>query len=550
MRLAPRLLLAFGAVAVICIGGLGFWLREDRRARETSRFDEEVKGACSRVAGEIVSQADRDQKLMKGACQSGALVDRTLIAIESGELADRRIGLAALVPAEREAFDLDELMLVTEHGEVLGADPRALFSQPADAVIARLSHGNAVFRILPKQRAIAVGCTRTQGRRSASLLGIRRVESLLARVARTANVTASISNSAAPSPTQSTAVCHVADASGTKMSIAVATSTTALAEQLRRLDERVFIAAMIALGLALAVATILARSLGRPLALLANEARKVALGEAKPIAARGGGEIAELVSAYNRMIDDLQSARRRLAFVSRVAAWREVAKRVAHEVKNPLAPIRAAVETLRRLRARQDPAFDGYFDEATATVLNEVQRISIIVTEFSQFARLPRPKLEWVDIAEAVRHVLVLNEAAAPKVKLELRLPPQLPKVMADRDQLVQVLLNLVGNAIDAVKGRPSPGVRIAVEHTGAQRYRIVVSDNGVGVPENVSSQLFEPHVTTKPQGAGLGLAIARRIAIEHGGDLWLAETGPAGSSFILELPIEPPLVSEGTDDA
>ncbi len=550
MRLAPRLLIAFGAVAIACVGGLGFSLREDRRARETSRFDEEVKSACSRVAGEIARQAERDQKLVKGACQSGALVDRTLIAIESGELSERRVGLAALVPAEREAFDLDELMLVTDRGEVLGADPRALFSKSREDVMARVSHEKTSFQLVPRPGAIAVGCTRTQGGRSASLLGVRHVESLLARVARTVNVTASVGNSAPSSPTQSTAVCHVTDATGNKVSIAVATSKAALTEQLRRLDETVFVAAMIALGFALVVATILARSLGRPLALLANEARKVALGEAKPIAARGSGEIAELVTAYNRMIDDLQSAKRRLAFVSRVAAWREVAKRVAHEVKNPLAPIRAAVETLRRLRARQDPAFDGYFDEATATVLHEVQRISAIVTEFSQFARLPRPKLEPVDIAEVTKHALILNEAAAPKAKFELRLPPQLPQVLADRDQLIQVLLNLIANAIDALQTKPSPYVRISVERVGAERFRIIVSDNGVGIPDGVRSRLFEPHVTTKPHGTGLGLAIARRIAVEHGGDLWLAETSPNGSTFVLELPIEPTISSEGNDEA
>jgi signal transduction histidine kinase len=520
MRLAPRLLLAFGAVAVACVGGLGFSLREDRRARETSRFDEEVKSACHRVAGEISRQAERDQKLVKGACQSGALVDRTLIAIESGELSERRVGLAALVPAEREAFDLDELMLVTDHGEVLGASPRALFSTPRQEAMARASRATTAFQILPKLGVVAVSCTRTQGGRSASLLGVRRIEPLLARVARTVNVTAEVGRFAPSSSMQSSATCDVVDADGNKLGIAVATSTVTLTEQLRRLDETVFVAAMVALGFALVVATILARSLGRPLALLATEARKVALGEAKPIAQRGSGEIAELVTAYNRMIDDLQGAKRRLAFVSRVAAWREVAKRVAHEVKNPLAPIRAAVETLRRLRARQDPAFDGYFDEATATVLQEVQRISTIVTEFSQFARLPRPRLEPVDLAEVTKRALVLSEAGAPNVKFELRLLSQSPRVLADRDQLMQVLLNLLANAIDASQAKASPRVRINVELVGLDRFRITVGDNGTGIAEGMSARLFEPHVTTKPHGTGLGLPIAARIEVEKGGDM------------------------------
>ncbi len=549
MRLAPRLVIAFGAVAVLCVGGLGAALREDRRARETSRFDDEVKSACSRVADEISLQAERDQKLVKGACQSGALAVRALIAIESGELADRRVALAALVPAEREAFDLDELMLVSDRAEVLGADPRTLFSRSRDEIAARLPKEKPVFQIVPKQVAIAVGCTKAHGSRSASLLGLRKVEPLLSRVARTANVTATIGAGAPSSPTLATAVCQVVDTSGNKLSIAVSTSKAALTEQLRRLDETVVYAALAALGLALVVAFILARSLGRPLALLANEARKVALGEAKPIASEGSGEVAELVIAYNRMIDDLQSARRRLSFMSRVAAWREVAKRVAHEVKNPLAPIRAAVETLRRLRARRDPAFDGYFDEATSTVLAEVHRISTIVTEFSQFARLPRPRLEPVDVAEVAKHALVLNEAAAPDVKFDLRLPSSMPLVKADRDQLVQVLLNLIANAIDATRGRPSPQIAIVVEREGSDRFRISVTDNGGGIPESVGERLFEPHVTTKPHGTGLGLAIARRIAVEHGGDLWLGATSATGSTFVLELPIEPNVSQRGEEE-
>ncbi len=549
MRLAPRLVIAFSAVAVLCVGGLGAALREDRRARETSRFDEEVKSACTRVADEISRQAERDQKLVKGACQSGALADRALIAIESGDLADRRVALATLVPAEREAFDLDELMLVTDRGEVLGADPRALFSRSRDEVAARLPKEKPTFQIVPKQVAIAVGCTKAHGSRSASLLGVRKVEPLLSRVARTANVTAVLGTGVPSSATQATAVCSVADASGNKLNIAVSTSKAALTEQLRRLDETILYAALIALGFALVVAFILARSLGRPLSQLASEARKVALGEAKPIASQGSGEVAELVVAYNRMIDDLQSARRRLAFMSRVAAWREVAKRVAHEVKNPLAPIRAAVETLRRLRARQDPAFDGYFDEATSTVLAEVHRISTIVTEFSQFARLPRPSLSQVDIAEVAKHALVLNEAAAPNAKFELRLPPSMPLVKADRDQLVQVLLNLITNAIDATRERPSPQIAIQVERCGAERFRITVSDNGSGIAESIGARLFEPHVTTKPHGTGLGLAIARRIAVEHGGDLWLASTDAKGSKFVLELPVEPNVSQRGDEE-
>ena len=145
--------------------------------------------------------------------------------------------------------------------------------------------------------------------------------------------------------------------------------------------------------------------------MLAHEAGKVAAGEARPLQVRGSGEVHELGGAFDRMIKDLAVTRRRLAAASRVAAWREVARRVAHEVKNPLAPIRAAVETLRRLRAREDPRFDEYFDEATRTVLDEVHRIANIVTEFTRFARLPPPRPQELDVEEVARHVVQIHKA-------------------------------------------------------------------------------------------------------------------------------------------
>src|SRR4029077_4867014 len=126
---------------------------------------------------------------------------------------------------------------------------------------------------------------------------------------------------------------------------------------------------------------------------------------------RGPGEIAELAEAFDKMLEDLETTKRRLAATSRVAAWREVARRIAHEVKNPLAPIRAAVETLRRLRAREDPQFFEYFDEATRTVLDEVHRLSNMVPEFTRFARLPAPHPQQVDLVELAQQVVRLHDA-------------------------------------------------------------------------------------------------------------------------------------------
>jgi nitrogen fixation/metabolism regulation signal transduction histidine kinase len=236
------------------------------------------------------------------------------------------------------------------------------------------------------------------------------------------------------------------------------------------------------------------------------------------------------------MLSDLEATRRRLAATSRAAAWREVARRVAHEIKNPLAPIRAAVETLRRLRARNDPAFDDYFDEATRIVLNEVHRIANIVTEFTRFARLSPPVPQDTDVTELARQVVRLHETAAAGARLTLRVegaPP--PTVLADRDQIVQVLTNLVQNAIDAVAGSPDGLVSVTVGADASSHVTVVVSDNGPGVAPGMVPRLFEPYATTKAHGTGLGLAIAQRIAIEHDGELSYVPSD-RGATFRLSL--------------
>jgi nitrogen fixation/metabolism regulation signal transduction histidine kinase len=243
------------------------------------------------------------------------------------------------------------------------------------------------------------------------------------------------------------------------------------------------------------------------------------------------------------MLIDLEATRRRLAATSRVAAWREVARRVAHEVKNPLAPIRAAVETLRRLRARGDPEFYAYFDEATRTVLDEVHRISNIVTEFTRFARLSAPRPQPLDLTDLARQVARLHATSADGARLEVVVERAPPTVRADRDQIVQVLTNLVQNALDAVKDRGQGGeVHISIDTEGPAHVSVTVRDNGSGVPSEIAARLFEPYATTKPHGTGLGLAIAQRIAIEHNGELsYVASATGPGAAFRLVLPVEGP---------
>jgi nitrogen fixation/metabolism regulation signal transduction histidine kinase len=257
---------------------------------------------------------------------------------------------------------------------------------------------------------------------------------------------------------------------------------------------------------------------------------------------RGASEIRAFAESFNRAIADLTALRKRLAATERIAARREIARRVAHEIKNPLAPIRAAVETLRRLRARQDPAFDEYFDEATRTVLEEVQRITHIVGEFTEFARLPAPNPAPFDAVEAVHAVAKLHASNGTKVVFTSE---RCPPLNADREQLVQLVTNLIQNGQYAAESRPQPGrspqVTVDVRPTSSDKLRIVVSDNGPGLAPEMRARLFEPYATNKPGGTGLGLAIAQRIAVEHGGEISYGESPGGGASFSVELPVSGP---------
>ena len=548
MRLAPQLVLSFGFLTALSTAGLGFTLRQELQEDASERFASEVGAACKSVKSEVIRQAESDQKLISAACQSGELVDRVITWTENGDLENQRLSLVkTLVPNSRKASDLDELICASGNGDVLGADPIDLMGKPRSEVTAALKgrFGRFSLRVAPPV-ALVSQCTSERDGHVAGLIGARHLVPLLNRLRSTLNLSTIAIGNPAPNAPESAAQagCTIADGSGAGIPIVVTKRKDELVRTLQYIDKTVFVAALALTGAALVFAILLARSLGRPIAELAAEARKVATDEANPLRVRGSGEIAELVQAFDRMLEDLATTRRRLAATSRVAAWREVARRVAHEVKNPLAPIRAAVETLRRLRARGDPAFDEYFDEATRTVLDEVHRIANIVTEFTSVARVPAPRPGDVDVVDVVRHVLQLQKSNAEGVRLEHEAAGVIPHVRADRDQVVQVLVNLVQNAVEAVREKPSGRVVVRIDARRPGLVDISVHDNGPGVAPEMAARLFEPYATTKAEGTGLGLAIAQRIAMEHNGELSYLPAGAGkGAVFRFVLAIEGPQV-------
>jgi nitrogen fixation/metabolism regulation signal transduction histidine kinase len=298
-----------------------------------------------------------------------------------------------------------------------------------------------------------------------------------------------------------------------------------------------FAAALLAgAGAAAAVGNVLASRITRPVEALRDAAARVAGGDlGARVEARASGEVGDLVLAFNAMTADLAASRARLAQAERVAAWREVARRLAHEIKNPLTPIAMSVETLRDARASSRPDFSEIFEEGTRTIGEEVRRLKRIVDEFSRFARLPSPELAPLAPQDLAAAVLALYPDPPPGVAVVRDIEPGLPLVLADRDQIVQVLLNLVRNALDAM---PSGGtLRLAVcRRAGAVAF--AVSDTGPGIEAGDLDRVFEPYFTTKEGGTGLGLAIAQRITEEHGGALEADSAPGRGATFTLALPV------------
>jgi signal transduction histidine kinase len=295
--------------------------------------------------------------------------------------------------------------------------------------------------------------------------------------------------------------------------------------------------AILALGLALIFGGYLNRWLQSSVDELTEAATKVGRGDFDTTLRDGpGGAFPATATAFNRMTRDLRDAREQLRQTERIAAWQEIAKSLAHELKNPLSPIRLSIETLRKARERSHEEFDSLFDESTRTVLQEVERLRNIVDEFSRFARLPAPERKRTDLRDVVAQAASLHaEGEAP---VTANLPESSVNALVDSDQITQVLHNLLQNARDAAReAHPSGGgaVRLSLQEKTGTVY-IRVEDNGVGIPADQAEVIFEPYYTRKEGGTGLGLAITQRIVTEHGGRIDV-ESRSGRTVFTVVLP-------------
>jgi two-component system nitrogen regulation sensor histidine kinase NtrY len=223
----------------------------------------------------------------------------------------------------------------------------------------------------------------------------------------------------------------------------------------------------------------------------------------------------------------------------RLAAWREVAQRIAHEIKNPLTPIQLSAQRLqRRLGAGRTPEEQQILEEATATIIHEVEGLKRLVDEFSRFARMPAFTPRPTDLGRLVEGVVALYRDSHPGLSIKAIVSPELPPLEVDADQIKRAVLNLVDNAVEAV-GQSGEVVVETVWLPETRRARIIVADDGPGIPPEDKERLFIPYFSTKATGMGLGLPIVHQIVTDHGGTIWVEDNLPRGSRFVIELPTE-----------
>jgi two-component system nitrogen regulation sensor histidine kinase NtrY len=294
------------------------------------------------------------------------------------------------------------------------------------------------------------------------------------------------------------------------------------------------------IGVLVAVLTSLwfAARVTRPVVSLAEAARRVAAGDlGTKVAVESSDELGQLAAAFNHMTEDLLQQKDRTLQAERVAAWRELARRLAHELKNPLFPLQVTVENLIRARQKSPELFEEVFNEGTTTLLAEINNLKTIIGRFSEFSRMPQPQRRLTQVNEVVRSVLRVFQAQLQEkneISVRTELAGALPEISVDPDLLHRALQNLVLNAIDAM---PLGGELTIQARALGDHVEISVSDTGSGLTQEECGRLFTPYYTTKQHGTGLGLAIVQSVVSDHGGKISVESTKEKGTTFRIELP-------------
>jgi nitrogen fixation/metabolism regulation signal transduction histidine kinase len=282
---------------------------------------------------------------------------------------------------------------------------------------------------------------------------------------------------------------------------------------------------------------LLTNSITRPIAVLGTKMREIQLGRPnQPIAWKNRDEIGQLIEQYNRMLEALEKNAKLLAQSERESAWRDMAKQVAHEIKNPLTPMKLSIQQLQRSFSDNDNENITQINRVAKTLIEQIENLSNIASEFSAFAKMPPAQMEKLNINELLKSVIELfkNEP----VNIKSRIPDEPFYIHADKGQIIRVLNNVIKNACQSIPDENEGIIKVALEGKG-DMILISVDDNGAGISDELADKVFVPNFTTKSAGMGIGLAMSKKIIEMAGGRIWFESKTIEGTVFFIELPVD-----------
>jgi nitrogen fixation/metabolism regulation signal transduction histidine kinase len=285
--------------------------------------------------------------------------------------------------------------------------------------------------------------------------------------------------------------------------------------------------------LSVAVGYYFSRRITSPLIELAKGTQKVSAGDWHyRMQVTSKDEVGQLVQAFNKMIGDLKEKQDQVIALEKMAVWREIARILAHEIKNPLTPIQLTVQQMKDKYQGDDPEYRRLLEECTEIISDEIESLRTLVREFSEFARMPKLNLAPGNLNELVEEVCKLYKDA----DIYLELDSSTQEINFDYEKLRRVLINLIENGLDSIKSKGAGDIQIKTNRQ-EKVFVLQVTDTGSGIPTDLQTKIFEPYFSTKKSGVGLGLAIVKRIVEEHGGKISMESTEGVGTTFSIQLP-------------
>jgi signal transduction histidine kinase len=311
-----------------------------------------------------------------------------------------------------------------------------------------------------------------------------------------------------------------------------------LAKEISNMIVAVINFTLLLIVIAMSLAVCICSRLTAPLALISSRLASVELGKkSEHLSYKGSDEVGDLVKQYNRMVDELDESAQKLALSERESAWREMAKQIAHEIKNPLTPMKLNVQQLFKSWKDGVPGFEKKLEKFTRNQIEYIDNLSSIATAFSSFAKIPEPVPVTVDLMEQIKTTLELFKNS-DNISFRLGWPHQ-GKVFihADREQVNGIFSNLIKNSIQSVPADREGIIKVSLDER-QDKVVVSVADNGIGIPDSLQKKMFTPNFTTKSSGTGLGLSIVKRYVESAGGRIWFESEENKGSVFYVEFPL------------